>query len=144
MPAGEDPFALEDVNPRSALLTACGRLIGAIGIMILVVLIPATFLTVAGTLGLVNVPGWSGDNTTTFGFFIVVVPLGLAVATVHFVLGGLVLARRFWPVVVAALLPLAIVTLFPLGLRIEWPFLSLTVLYASTLLLAIVHHAEFE
>ena len=144
MPAEDDPFALEDARPRSALLTACGRMIGTIGIMILVVLIPATFLVVAGTLKLVNVPGWTGENTSAFGFFLLVVPIGLGVATIHFLLGGLVIGRRYWPVVAAALLPLAVMTLFPLGLRISWPFLGLTVLYAATLLLTIIHHAEFE
>ncbi len=144
MSADRDPFALEDASPRSALLTACGRMIGSIGLLVLVILIPATFLVVAGTLGLVNAPGWTGENTTVFGFFIVVVPFGLAVAAVHFLLGGLIIGRRYWPVVVAALLPLSILTLFPLGLRISWPFLGLTFLYASALLLSIVHHAEFE
>ncbi|MGZ6164389.1 MAG: hypothetical protein ACXWLS_13735, partial [Myxococcaceae bacterium] len=50
---------------RSTLLTACGRLLGSIGLLLLVVLLPATFLVVAGTLGLVSAPGWAGDNTTT-------------------------------------------------------------------------------
>ncbi len=144
MPADDDPFALEDVTPRSALLTACGRLIGSVGIIILVVLVPATFLVVAGTLRLINVPGWSGDNTSAFGFFLIVVPVGLAIATVHFMLGGLVLWRRYWPIVVAALLPMAVTTLFPLGLRISWPFLGLTALYTATLLLTVIHHREFE
>jgi len=129
---------------RSALLTACGRLLGSVGILILVVLLPATFLVVAANMGLVDAPGWSGTNTTVFGFFIVVVPAGLALATVHFLLGGLVLARRFWPVVVAVLLLFAVVTLFPLGLRISWPFLGLTLLYSTTLVLAVVRHREFE
>ena len=71
-------------------------------------------------------------------------PAGLALATVHFLLGGLVLARRFWPVVVAVLLLFAVVTLFPLGLRISWPFLGLTLLYATTLVLAVARHREFE
>ena len=119
---------------RSALLTTCGRLLGSIGLLILVVLLPATFLVVAGTLGLVNAPGWAGDNTSVFGFFLVVVPAGIALATVHFLVGGLILARRFWPVVV---------TVFPLGLRISWPFLSLTLLYAASLLLTVVRQAEF-
>ncbi len=140
---------LETVDPtekpaRSALLTSCGGLIGSIGLVILVVLLPATFLVAAGSLGLIDRPGWAGDNTTAFGFFLLVVPVGLAIATLHFVLGGLILGRRLWPVVVAVLLPLAVVTLFPLGLRIEWPFLSLTLLYATTLFLCIVRHAEFE
>lgn len=129
---------------RSPLLTACGRLIGSIGLLILIVLLPATFLVAAGSLGLIDRPGWAGDNTTALGFFVLVVPVGLAIATLHFVLGGLVLSRRLWPVVVAVLLPLAVVTVFPLGLRIEWPFLSLTLLYATTLALTIVRHAEFE
>ena len=86
---------------RSALLTACGRLLGAVGLLLLVVLLPATFLVVAGTSASSTGPGWSGDNTSAFGFFLVVVPAGLALATVHFFLGGLVLARRFWPLVVA-------------------------------------------
>ena len=128
---------------RSALLTACGRLLGSIGLLILVVLLPATFLVVAGTLGLVTTPGWAGDNTAVFGFFLVVVPTGIALAAIHFLLGGLILARRFWPVVVTVLLVLSVVTLFPLGLRISWPFLSLTFLYAASLLLTIVRQAEF-
>ena len=128
---------------RSALLTACGRLLGSIGLLILVVLLPATFLVVAGTLGLVTSPGWAGDNTAVFGFFLVVVPTGIALAAIHFLLGGLILARRFWPVVVTVLLVLSVVTLFPLGLRISWPFLSLTFLYAASLLLTIVRQAEF-
>jgi hypothetical protein len=129
---------------RSALLTACGRLLGSIGILLLVVLLPATFLVVAGTLGLIDRPGWVGDNTSAFGFFLIVVPAGLALATVHFFLGGLVLARRFWPVVVATLLVFSVVTLFPLGLRISWPFLGLTLLYATTLILSVTRHREFE
>ncbi|HSW42986.1 MAG TPA: hypothetical protein VLM76_10795 [Patescibacteria group bacterium] len=132
------------VEDRSALLTTCGRLLGTVGLLIIVVLLPATFLVVAANLGLVDAPGWSGNNTAAFGFFVVVVPAGLAVATVHFLLGGLVLARRFWPVVVTVLLLFAVVTLFPLGLRISWPFLSLTALYATTLLVAIARHREFE
>ena len=128
---------------RSTLLTACGRLLGSIGLLLLVVLLPATFLVVAGTLGLVFAPGWAGDNTTTFGFFLVVVPTGIALATIHFLLGGLILARRFWPVVVTVLLVLAVVTLFPLGLRISWPFLSLTLLYTASLLLTIARQSEF-
>ena len=129
---------------RSALLTACGRLIGSIGLLIIIILLPATFLVVAAGLGLVDAPGWSGSNTVVFGFFLVVVPAGLALATVHFLLGALVLARRFWPLVVAVLLVFAVVTVFPLGLRISWPFLSLTLLYATTLVLAVVRHREFE
>ncbi len=129
---------------RSTLLTSCGGLIGSIGVIITVVLVPATFLVAAGSLGLIDMPGWAGDNTTAFGFFLLVVPIGLAVATLHFVLGGLIISRRFWPVDVAVLLPLAVVTLFPLGLRIEWPFLSLTLLYVVTLVLCIVRHEEFE
>jgi hypothetical protein len=132
------------VEERSALLTMCGRLLGSVGLLVLVVLLPATFLVVAANLGLVDAPGWSGDNTAVFSFFLVVVPAGLALATVHFLLGGLVLARRFWPLVVAVLLVFAIVTLFPLGLRISWPFLSLTLLYSTTLVLAVVRHREFE
>jgi hypothetical protein len=128
---------------RSALLTACGGLLGSIGLLLLVVLLPATFLVVAGTLGLVTSPGWAGDNTAVFGFFLVVVPAGIALAAVHFLLGGLILARRFWPVVVTVLLVLSVVTLFPLGLRISWPFLSLTLLYSASLLLTIVRQAEF-
>lgn len=129
---------------RSALLTACGRLIGTVGLLIIVVLLPATFLVVAANMGLVDAPGWSGGNTTVFGFFLIVVPVGLALATVHFLLGGLVLARRLWPLVVACLLVFAVVTLFPLGLRISWPFLGLTILYASTLILSVVRYREFE
>ena len=106
----DDPFALEDRDPRSALLTACGRLIGTIGLLMLVVLVPA----------------------------------GLAIAAVHFLLGGLVIGRHYWSVVMAALLPLAVLTLFPLGLRISWPFLSLTLLYGGTLVLTVIHHREFE
>jgi len=132
------------VEERSALLTTCGRLLGSVGLLVIVVLLPATFLVVAANLGLVDAPGWSGGNTTVFGFFLVVVPAGLALATVHFLLGGLILARRFWPLVVAALLLFAVVTLFPLGLRISWPFLGLTALYASTLVLAVARHREFE
>lgn len=132
------------VEERSALLTTCGRLLGSVGLVVLIVLLPATFLVVAANLGLVDAPGWSGGNTTVFAFFLVVVPAGLALATVHFVLGGLVLARRFWPLVVAVLLLFAVVTLFPLGLRISWPFLGLTALYATTLVLAVARHREFE
>ena len=137
------PGTGDDETERSALLTACGRLLGSIGLLLLVVLLPATFLVVAGTLGLVSAPGWAGDNTSTFGFFLVVVPTGIALATIHFLLGGLILARRFWPVVVTVLLVLAVVTLFPLGLRIGWPFLSLTLLYAASLLLTIARQSEF-
>lgn len=129
---------------RSALLTACGRLLGSIGLLLLIVLLPATFLVAAGSLGLIDRPGWVGDNTSAFGFFLLVVPAGVALATVHFFLGGLILARRFWPVVVATLLLFAVVTLFPLGLRISWPFLGLTLLYSATLVLAVVRHREFE
>jgi hypothetical protein len=129
---------------RSALLTACGRLIGSIGIILIVVLLPATFLVVAGQMGLVDAPGWTGGNTATLGFFLVVVPAGLALATVHFLLGGLVIGRRLWPLVVAVLLVFAVVTLFPLGLRISWPFLGLTLLYSTSLVLAVVRHREFE
>ena len=138
----DDPAVPEE--ERSALLTACGRLLGTVGLLIIVVLLPATFLVVAANMGLVDAPGWSSGNTTVFGFFVVIVPAGLALATVHFLLGGLVLARRFWPVVVAVLLVFAVVTLFPLGLRISWPFLGLTLLYTATLLLAVVRHREFE
>ena len=137
------PGTGDDETERSALLTACGRLLGSIGLLLLVVLLPATFLVVAGTLGLVSAPGWAGDNTSTFGFFLVVVPTGIALAAIHFLLGGLILARRFWPVVVTVLLVLAVVTLFPLGLRISWPFLSLTLLYAASLLLTIARQGEF-
>ena len=137
------PGTGDDETERSALLTACGRLLGSIGLLLLVVLLPATFLVVAGTLGLVSAPGWAGDNTSTFGFFLVVVPTGIALAAIHFLLGGLILARRFWPVVVTVLLVLAVVTLFPLGLRISWPFLSLTLLYAASLLLTIARQSEF-
>ena len=133
----------EDEPERSTLLTACGRLLGSIGLLLLVVLLPATFLVVAGTLGLVSAPGWAGDNTSTFGFFLVVVPAGIAAATIHFLLGGLILARRFWPLVVTILLVLAVVTLFPLGLRISWPFLSLTLLYTASLLLTVARQSEF-
>ena len=132
------------VEDRSELLTTCGRLLGSVGLLVIVVLLPATFLVVAANLGLVDAPGWSGGNTTVFGFFLVVVPAGLALATVHFLLGGLVLARRFWPLVVAVLLVFAVVTLFPLGLRISWPFLGLTALYSTTLVLTVVRHREFE
>ena len=140
----EDTGPAIKVEDRSALLTACGRLLGTVGIVVLVILLPATFLVVAGTLGLIDRPGWVGDNTSAFGFFLIVVPLGLAFATVHFFLGGLVLARRFWPLVAATLLLFAVVTLFPLGLRISWPFLGLTLLYTSTLVLVVVNHREFE
>jgi len=139
----EDGHAVGE-GDRSALLTACGGLLGSVGLLILIVLLPATFLVVAANMGLVDAPGWSGTNTTVFGFFLVVVPAGLALATVHFLLGGLVLARRFWPVVVAVLLLFAVVTLFPLGLRISWPFLGLTLLYSTTLVLAVARHREFE
>ena len=138
----DDPAVPEE--ERSALLTACGRLLGTVGLLIIVVLLPATFLVVAANMGLVDAPGWSSGNTTVFGFFVVIVPAGLALATVHFLLGGLVLARRCWPLVVAVLLVFAVVTLFPLGLRISWPFLGLTLLYTATLLLAVVRHREFE
>jgi hypothetical protein len=133
----------DDEIERSALLTACGRLLGSIGLVLLVVLLPATFLVVAGTLGLISSEGWAGDNTSVFGFFLVVVPAGIALAAVHFLLGGLILARRFWPVLVTVLLVLAVVTLFPLGLQISWPFLSLTILYTVSLLLTIARQAEF-
>lgn len=139
----EDERAVPE-EERSALLTACGRLLGTVGLLIIVVLLPATFLVVAANMGLVDAPGWSGGNTTVFGFFLVIVPAGLALATVHFLLGGLVLARRFWPLVVAVLLLFAVVTLFPLGLRISWPFLGLTLLYTTTLVLSVVRHREFE
>ena len=72
------------------------------------------------------------------------VPAGLAVAAIHFLLGGLVLARRIWPVVAAALLFMAVITLFPLGLRIAWPFLGLTLLYTTALILTVIRHREFE
>jgi hypothetical protein len=133
----------DDEVERSALLNACGRILGSIGLLLLVVLLPATFLVVAGTLGLIASPGWAGDNTSTFGFFLVVVPAGIALATIHFLLGGLILARRFWPLLVTVLLVLAIVTLFPLGLDISWPFLSLTILYSASLLLTIARQSEF-
>ena len=138
-----EPRREDDETQRSTALTACGRLLGSIGLLILVVLLPATFLVVAGTLGLISSPGWAGDNTTTFGFFLVVVPAGIALATVHFLLGGLILARRFWSLLVTVLLVLAVVTLFPLGLDISWPFLSLTILYSASLLLTIARQAEF-
>jgi len=141
---GRDDERAVPEEERSALLTACGRMLGTVGLLIIVVLLPATFLVVAANMGLVDAPGWSSGDTTVFGFFLVVVPAGLALATVHFLLGGLVLARRFWPVVVAVLLLFAVVTLFPLGLRISWPFLGLTILYTSTLVLAVVRHREFE
>jgi uncharacterized membrane protein len=133
---------LED--DRSALLTTCGRLLGSVGLLIIIVLLPATFLVTAGSLGLIDRPGWVGDNTTAFGFFLIVVPVGLALATVHFFLGALVLARRLWPVVAAILLFLAVVTLFPLGLRVSWPFLGLTILYSASLILVVARHHEFE
>jgi uncharacterized membrane protein len=133
---------LED--DRSALLTACGRLLGSVGLLIIIVLLPATFLVTAGSLGLIDRPGWAGDNTTAFGFFLIVVPVGLALATVHFFLGALVLARRLWPVVATILLLLAVVTLFPLGLRVSWPFLGLTILYTASLILVVARHHEFE
>ena len=41
------------------------------------------------------------------------------------------------------LLVLAIVTVFPLGLRISWPFYGLTLLYTASLLLTIARQAEF-
>ncbi len=141
---GRDDERAVPEEERSALLTACGRLLGTVGLLIVVVLLPATFLVVAANMGLVDAPGWSSGDTTVFGFFLVVVPAGLALATVHFLLGGLVLARRLWPLVVAVLLLFAVVTLFPLGLRISWPFLGLTLLYTSTLILAVVRHREFE
>ena len=140
---GATPRAVP-IEDRSALLTTCGRLLGTIGLLVIVVLLPATFLVVAANMGLVDAPGWSGSNTSVFAFFLVVVPAGLAFATVHFLLGGLVLARRFWPVVVAVLLVFAVVTLFPLGLRISWPFLGLTALYSTTLVLSVARHREFE
>jgi hypothetical protein len=140
---GRDDRAVPD-EKRSALLTACGRLLGTVGLLIIIVLLPATFLVVAANMGLVDAPGWSSGDTTVFGFFVVVVPAGLALATVHFLVGGLVLARRFWPVVVAVLLLFAVVTLFPLGLRISWPFLGLTLLYTTTLVLSVVRYREFE
>ena len=40
-------------------------------------------------------------------------PAGIALATIHFLLGGLILARRFWPLLVTVLLVLAIVTAVP-------------------------------
>jgi hypothetical protein len=138
-----DPRLVDDEPQRSALLTACGGFLGSIGLLLLVVLLPATFLVVAGTLGLVGAKGWTGDNTAVFGFFLVVVPTGIALAAIHFLLGGLILARRFWPVVVTMLLVLAVVTVFPLGLRISWPFYGLTLLYTASLLLTVARQAEF-
>ena len=132
-----------DETERSSLLTACGGLFGSIGLLLLVVLLPATFLVVAGKLGLMDMPGWAGDNTAVFAFFVVVVPVGIALAAIHFLVGGLILARRFWPVVVTVLLFMAVVTVFPLGLRISWPFLSLTLLYSASLLLCVARQAEF-
>jgi hypothetical protein len=44
---------------------------------------------------------------------------------------------------VTILLVLAVVTLFPLGLRISWPFLSLTLLYTASLLLTVARQSEF-
>ena len=129
---------------RSALLTACGGLFGSIGLLIIVVLLPATVLLVLAQMGVIDAPGWSGSNTEVLGFFLVVVPAGLALAGVHFLLGGLILSRRFWPVVATVLLFFAVVTLFPLGLRISWPFLGLTFLYATTLVLSVIHYREFE
>jgi hypothetical protein len=128
----------------SAALTACGRLIGAVGIVIVVVLLPATFLVVAGRLGLIDSPGWAGGNTSTYAFVLLVVPLGLALAALHFIVGGLMLWRRLWPLVAAALLVAAVVTVFPIGLRIAWPFLSLTALYVVSLVLVLRHLDEFE
>jgi hypothetical protein len=128
----------------SAALTACGRLIGAVGIVIVVVLLPATFLVVAGTLDLIDSPGWAGDNTSTFAFFLLVVPVGLALAAIHFIVGGLMIARRLWPLVATVLLAAAVLTVFPIGLRIAWPFLSLTGLYALSLILVLRHLDEFE
>jgi hypothetical protein len=128
----------------SAALTICGRLIGAVGVVIVVVLLPATFLVVAGTLDLIDSPGWVGGNTSTFGFFLLVVPLGLALAAIHFIVGGLMLSRRLWPLVAAILLVAAVVTVFPIGLRIAWPFLSLTGLYVVSLVLVLRHLDEFE
>ena len=49
-----------------------------------------------------------------------------------------------WLIVVATLLIFSVVTLFPLGLRISWPFLGLTLLYATTLVLTVARHREFE
>ena len=129
---------------QSAVLTACGRLIGAVGIVIVVVLLPATFLVVAGTLDLIDSPGWAGDNTSTFAFFLLVVPVGLALAAIHFIVGGLMIARRLWPLVAAILLFAAVITIFPIGLRIAWPFLSLTGLYVLSLILVLRHLDEFE
>jgi hypothetical protein len=133
----------DDETERSALLTACGGFIGSIGLLILVVLLPATFQVVAGTLGLVNMPGWVGDNTSTFGFYLIVVPTGIALAAIHFLVGGLILARRFWPLVVTVLLVVSVITVFPLGLRISWPFLGLTLLYTASLLLTVARQSEF-
>ena len=127
----------------SAALTACGRLVGWVGLIILVVLLPATFLVVAGTLGLVDSPGWAGDNTSTFAFFLLVVPVGLALAALHFIVGGLMIARRLWPLVATVLLAAAVVTVFPIGLRVAWPFLSLTGLYVLSLILVLRHLDEF-
>jgi len=127
----------------SAALTACGRLIGSVGVIILVVLLPATFLVAAGTLGLVDSPGWAGDNTSAFTFFLLVVPIGLALAALHFIVGGLMIARRLWPLVATILLVAAVVTVFPIGLRIAWPFLSLTGLYVLSLILVLRHLEEF-
>lgn len=139
--SGREP----DLQPeRSAALTACGRLLGAVGVVILVVLLPATFLVVAGTLDLIDSPGWAGDNTSAFAFFLLVVPVGLALAAIHFFVGGLVLARRLWPLVATVLLVAAVVTVFPIGLRIAWPFLSLTGLYVLSLILVLRHLDEFE
>ena len=141
---GRDAERAVPVEERSTLLTICGRLLGTVGLLILVVLLPATFLVVAANLGLVDAPGWSGGNTVVFGFFLVVVPAGLAVATVHFLLGGLVLARRLWPLVVAVLLLLAGGRVDPLGRRSSGPVLGFTGLYAATAGLAVARHREFE
>ncbi len=139
-----DRPGLFDRGPvRSTALTACGRLVGSIGLVLIVILLPATFLVVAGRLGLIDSPGWAGDNTSTFAFFLLVVPLGLALAAVHFILGALIIARRLWPLVATVLLVFAIVTVFPIGLRIAWPFLSLTLLYCATLLLVVRNLDEF-
>jgi hypothetical protein len=134
-----------DREPRQLVaLTICGRLVGAVGILIVVVLLPATFLVVAGTLDLIDSPGWAGDNTSTFAFFLLVVPVGLALAAIHFIVGGLMIARKLWPLVATVLLAAAVVTVFPIGLRIAWPFLSLTGLYVVSLVLVLRHLHEFE
>ncbi len=132
------------VEERSVLLTTCARLVGSIGILILVVLLPATFLVAMASLGLTDaLTGWGSRDSVVLSFALVVVPVGLALAAAHFILAALMLGRRSLPVVVVALGILATATLLPVALRIAWPLVSLTILYVASFLLTLAHHDEF-